>query len=737
MAKPNVSKHPARDLGYSLLGPDYMPPGDQELALRDALKRETRVYRSLRSGEIDTLHSQGNSSGDWGNVFVSDRFNPKLIQHCRFLGLVRLGNLENMVLQASGVKLPVGIYHSTIVSCDIGDNPVIDRVGYLAHFLVGDQVILHHIGRMLTTPNAKFGHGILKEGESEEDRHWVRVANENGGRSILAFDGILPADACLWAHHRDDEELMARLKEMTDGRFDPRPGFYGTVGARTAIFKAEVFLDTAIGPEATIDGAARLENLTVRSSEDEPTFIGSDVALSDGIVGYGCRIESGAQARRFVFGSRVTVELGAKVTDTFLGDNAHVAGAELLSGLLLPGHGQHHSSSFLISATLLGQSNIAAGAVIGSNHNSRGPDCELRAGRGFWPGLCTSFSYPSRFASFVLVAKGSYPSPLDVPLPFCLVANDEHEGRLDIMPAYYFMYNLYALLRGEYNFKNRDRRTLMEQHIETECLAPDTVEEMMTALALLERWTGQALLRRAEAPPDEAPDEDLIMMGRKMLEEEPDAVDQLEILADHVERSDRSVRVLKAAAAWRGYREMLHFHGVRTLLAYMEANQIETPATLIERIQGRREGAWTNLGGQLVPPAALGEFVAKLRGGEIDSWDAVHAEYDRLWKAYPEQKARHALAVLLEINDWRPEDLAGPCWAEALNRAAATNQAVTERAIASRRKDYEDPFRRLMYASDAELEAVLGRIEDNDFIHQMCHDAGTFAQRISGFLPSD
>jgi hypothetical protein len=36
---------------------------------------------------------------------------------------------------------------------------------------------------------------------------------------------------------------------------------------------------------------------------------------------------------------------------------------------------------------VMGQSNIAAGATIGSNHNSRGADGEIIMGRGFWPGL--------------------------------------------------------------------------------------------------------------------------------------------------------------------------------------------------------------------------------------------------------------------------------------------------------------------------------------------------------------
>jgi hypothetical protein len=56
----------------------------------------------------------------------------------------------------------------------------------------------------------------------------------------------------------------------------------------------------------------------------------------------------------------------------------------------------------------MGQSNMAAGATIGSNHNSRGADGELIAARGFWPGLCVSLKHNSKFATFPLISKGDY-----------------------------------------------------------------------------------------------------------------------------------------------------------------------------------------------------------------------------------------------------------------------------------------------------------------------------------------
>src|SRR6056297_3646392 len=136
----------------------------------------------------------------------------------------------------------------------------------------------------------------------------------------------------------------------------------------------------------------------------------------------------------------------------------------------------------------MGQSNIAAGATIGSNHNSRANDNEIQAGRGFWPGLCTSLKHSSRFASFVLVSKGQYPAELDIRLPFSLLNNNSTDGTLEVMPAYWWMYNMYALSRNAWKFHKRDKRARKTQHIEFDAFAPDSVEEIIHARRLLEKW---------------------------------------------------------------------------------------------------------------------------------------------------------------------------------------------------------------------------------------------------------
>jgi hypothetical protein len=117
----------------------------------------------------------------------------------------------------------------------------------------------------------------------------------------------------------------------------------------------------------------------------------------------------------------------------------------------------------------MGQSNIAAGATLGSNHNSRGADGEVIMGRGFWPGLCVSIKHNSIFPSFTILNKGDYHHELNIPIPFSLISNDTIKDELLVMPGYWFLYNFYALARNAWKYQDRDKRKNIDQYFEYDC----------------------------------------------------------------------------------------------------------------------------------------------------------------------------------------------------------------------------------------------------------------------------
>ncbi len=526
-----IKKSPIDSLGYNFINPIYLPKGKDEYYLRNQQNGNAGHYRQLAAFEIEMLVRNGNTSANWNHILVSDPFTPELVQSCKFFGLVRIGKLQPYYLEFHNLRRPVGLYNSTIISCDLGDNTCIDNVNYLSHYIIGSDVMIVNTNELTITDYSRFGNGILKEGEPESRRIRLEVCNENGGRSIIPFNGMLPGDAWLWSRFREDATVQNKYKEFTEKKFDNRRGYYGKIGDRTVIKNCKIIKDVWIGSDAYLKGANKLKNLTINSSPEGRSQIGEGCELVNGIVGQGCRIFYGVKAVRFIMGSHSQLKYGARLINSYLGDNSTISCCEVLNSLIFPAHEQHHNNSFLCAALVMGQSNMAAGATIGSNHNSRSPDGEIVAGRGFWPGLCVSLKHNSRFATFMIMAKGDYPSELDIPIPFALVSNDTSKDELVVMPAYWFLYNMYALARNSWKYLDRDKRVDRTQLIEFDFLAPDSVGEMLEALRLFALFTGRAWVRRHENN-KKYPDAKLIEIGKKLLDTDPGTVDELDILAE-------------------------------------------------------------------------------------------------------------------------------------------------------------------------------------------------------------
>src|SRR5215212_519110 len=242
-----ITKHPVNNLGYGFIDKKYLPKGKDEYYLRNLQNKNGISYRELSSAEKKILISNGNSSDDWSKIFVSEAFDPGLVKNCQFFGLVRIAKLQAYYLEFHNLRMPVGLYNSRIISCDFGNNVCIDNVNYLSHYIIGNEVMIANVNELATTDYAKFGNGILKVGEDPNVRVCMELCNENGGRKVLPFDGMLPGDAFLWSKYIDDEELQKKFIQLTENKFDKQRGYYGTVGDRTVIKNCKIIKDVRIG----------------------------------------------------------------------------------------------------------------------------------------------------------------------------------------------------------------------------------------------------------------------------------------------------------------------------------------------------------------------------------------------------------------------------------------------------------------------------------------------------------
>jgi hypothetical protein len=681
-----IKKYPVTDLGYHFIEPQYIPEGKDEYYLRNQQNAKAGTYRNLSSYEIEVLVRNNNTSDDWNKLLVSASFNPVLVKNCEFHGLVRIGNLEPLYLEYHNLRMPVGIYNSTIISCDFGNNVAINNVNYLSHYIVQNDVMIANVNELSSTSKAKFGNGITFEGESGNEKMGLELCNENGGRRVKPFDGMLPGDAYLWAKYIADDELIQRFKQFTDDKFDKKRGYYGLIGDRTVIKNCKIIKDVLIGSDAYLKGANKLKNLTIKSDENRSSQIGEGCEIVNGIVGYGCRIFYGVKAVRFVMASHSQLKYGARLINSYLGNNATISCCEVLNSLIFPAHEQHHNNSFLCAAMVMGQSNIAAGATIGSNHNSRANDGEIVAGRGFWPGLCVSLKHNSKFASFTIIAKGDFPAELNIPVPFSLVNNDVANDKLVIMPGYWFMYNMYALERNAWKYVDRDKRLTKKQLLEYDYLAPDTINELFDALKLMDT----------------------------LIVDENGAAE-----VKGWENSQRKAVLIKVPQAKKLFAELIQYYGVAILLKHIAQQKIKSFSDLKKSLSAKLQRTqWHNVGGQLMPDEALKKLLYGVKKGSIKSWEEVHTYYGTQGGFYNAEKLTHAYTALLEILQITSRQFTPALLEQLLQQYLTTREWMVKAIYSSREKDYTNPFRRMVYESETEMNKVVGKLEDNGFIQQ-------------------
>ncbi|MGH2622136.1 MAG: DUF4954 family protein, partial [Sphingobacterium sp.] len=423
----------------------------------------------------------------------------------------------------------------------------------------------------------------------------------------------------------------------------------------------------------------------------------------------------GVKAVRFILSSNSQLKYGARLINSYLGDNSTISCCEVLNSLIFPAHEQHHNNSFLCASLIKGQSNMAAGATVGSNHNSRGADGEIIAGRGFWPGLCVSLKHNSRFSSYSLIVKGDFLHELDIRIPFSLVSNDTANDKLIIVPGYWFLYNMYALMRNTNKFTSRDSRKFKHQYFEYDILAPDTVNELFNSLKEIDAAVGRSIGKES---------------GLEWLNAADDS--KLDVYLENTEFSKRKVVLLKPKESFHMFKKLIRYYAVSQILDNF------SPVDFIKQIkkftdQKLERFVFENVGSQLIPVKKLDDLLNNLKKKQINSWTEFHKDYHRLSEEYLQDKLKHALASLQEITGRESSSWDVDLWKELFDEALLTKEWMYNEIYKTRKKDYENPFRLMVYESIEEMNEVVGKLEDNSFINQQSQELVEFKKIIAQF----
>lgn len=137
------------------------------------------------------------------------------------------------------------------------------------------------------------------------------------------------------------------------------------------------------------------------------------------------------------------------------------------------------------------------------------------------------------------------------------------------------------------------------------------------------------------------------------------------------------------------------------------------------------------MGGQLMPEASVHSLIKGVHSGKISSWDEVHGFYAVKSKAYASDKLNHAIASLLEIKKLSPTRFSKKVFAQLLQDAVRTREWMVKGIYDSRAKDYSNPFRKMVYDTEKEMEKVLGKLSENSFIQQQQAELAAFREKIN------
>lgn len=629
-----------------------------------------RQNRTLTREEISALEQQGCRCSDWSKILVGGRFDSSVIRFVDFSGSIELYDIDGRTWTVGNLEVKSSLEYAALHNVCIGSGSSVRHVDHLVNTDVGEHCLLERIHEIS-------GNGFRPCFE-------ISYGNENGKRRSPIYPGFT-------------EQLVPFLESLANREdFKQTVPFYhrNLIGNGSRLSDCGIIRNLICGKDSLIIGLRYAEDLFLEEASENPAVIMGAEVLERGILSAGCLIGARVIARDFFLGQYSRLMDSARLNQVILGANSTIAGAEVQYALIQAFHEQHHSNSFLIAAVLEGQSNMAAGSTIGSNHNSRRNEGEIYAKRGFWPGLCVSLKHFSFFASYSLIAKGDYPCEINNPFPFSLLSRDETNGQLVIYPAFWFIHNAYALERNWMKFRDRDKRSARPPHTCYHYLGPDTVTEMWKAVALL------------EGSPAGTRDE--LFLG-------------------NLEEGNREVLVRKPKLACVIYRRMILLYCLKTLKdADCDAYRIECPE-LIE---------WKTLGGVPFSIEGRNELLAKLKKNPPTNAAKLLEVYHLFLVHEKDRETQYARKLFWILRGKDFPDLSFEERKLLINEVDLILDDHIANIKTSREKDFSDPIRNLFYDTPDQKEAVLGTLESDTFLYEAMKNVLEEKEQMKTFLLS-
>jgi hypothetical protein len=203
------------------------------------------------------------------------------------------------------------------------------------------------------------------------------------------------------------------------------------------------------------------------------------------------------------------------------------------------------------------------------------------------------------------------------------------------------------------------------------------------------------------------------------------------------ENSKRAVVLTKIPQATKWFNEMIEWYAGMRIFHYVQKNKIKSFAELMKMLQpSARRAEWINVGGQLILKKKVDQLKTKIKSGKIKTWDDVHEFYHEQGEQYDLDVLHHAFASLLEIKNIKAGAFDKIHFKNLLSFVLAMQGKMETLIKSSREKDYTNPFRKMTYENEAEMNKVLGSMDNNTFILDQNVKTGQLKKAVQQLIKS-
>lgn len=636
-----------------------------------------KPYRKLTESEIEILKNNKCWADDWSHIEVPQTgFHPGHYHLARFSGNIRLGVTEKKITFEGGMSVRCGIFDAKIHNCTLGDNVYLSHINqYIANYDIGDNVIITNTDCVLTDGMSTFGNGVN-----------VSVLNETGGREVPIYDRLSSQLAYILALYRHHPVTISRITEMIQEYAHSVSSDRGTIHDNVKITNCGLIRNVRIGAATRIDGAARLNEGSINSTEQAPVFVGKNVIADHFIVGSASKISDGAIIDKCFIGQGCEMGKQYSAENSLFFANCVGMHGEACAVFAGPYTVTHHKSTLLI-AGLYSFMNAGSGSNQSNHMYKLGPIHQGIAERGTKTTSDSYILWPAKIGAFSLVMGRHYNNCDTSLLPFSYLIESDNESVL--IPGV----NLRSVgtIRDAKKWPKRDKRKGDDKidQINFNLLSPFTIHKMLKGVDTLNS------LVKASGETSKA-------------------------------FSYQSCRI-NNSSLFNGLKyydiAITKFFGNSIIkrLEKVSGNSAEEIKAALLPTTDIGKGSWIDISGLLAPKSEILRLLDKISGGEINSLDAIHAEFVRLQQNYYE----YEWTWVYEKVSHHIEDIGNVTVQQILDYVNKWIDAVTtlDRLVYEDAKKEFTLSARTGFGADGgradkkkDFENVRGEFENNDFV---------------------